>query len=100
MMNTRILLLICTLLATTLPALSQTQKSTQPQPSRQSTGQITQATVKQNNGERVFEQNCSRCHNAPEGFSSRISGTIVRHMRTRANLSEQDAQAVLRFFNP
>jgi len=99
-MNTRILLLICALLTTTLPALSQTQKSTQSQPNRQSTSKITQSAVKQNNGERVFEQNCSRCHNAPEGFSSRISGTIVRHMRTRANLSEEDAQAVLRFFNP
>lgn len=51
-------------------------------------------------GQRVFEQNCSRCHNAPEGFSPRISGTIVRHMRVRANLSEADAKKLLRFFNP
>jgi cytochrome c5 len=100
MMNVRLTLFICTLLATTLPALSQAKNSTQQQPKPRSTNQATQPTVKQNNGERVFEQNCSRCHNAPEGFSSRISGTIVRHMRTRANLSEQDAQAVLRFFNP
>lgn len=51
-------------------------------------------------GERVFEQNCSRCHSAPEGFSPRISGTIVRHMRVRASLSQHDEQALLRFFNP
>jgi len=51
-------------------------------------------------GERVFDENCSRCHNAPEGFSPRISGTIVRHMRVRANLSEKDEQALLRFLNP
>lgn len=51
-------------------------------------------------GGRVFIQNCSRCHNAPEGFSPRISGSIVRHMRVRANLSEKDVEAVLRFFNP
>jgi cytochrome c5 len=51
-------------------------------------------------GQRVFEQNCSRCHNAPEGFSPRISGTIVRHMRVRANLSEHDEQLLLKFFNP
>jgi cytochrome c5 len=51
-------------------------------------------------GQQVFEQNCSRCHNAPEGFSSRISGTIARHMRVRANLSDQDYQALRRFLNP
>jgi cytochrome c5 len=53
-----------------------------------------------NEGERIFAQNCSRCHNAPEGFSPRISGTIVRHMRVRAGLSQHDAEELLRFFNP
>jgi mono/diheme cytochrome c family protein len=51
-------------------------------------------------GQRVFQQNCSRCHNAPEGFSPRISGTIVRHMRVRAQLSKHDEQELLRFLNP
>lgn len=51
-------------------------------------------------GERVFAQNCSRCHHAPEGFSPRISGTIARHMRVRAQLSEHDEQELLRFLNP
>lgn len=51
-------------------------------------------------GDRIFQQQCSRCHNAPEGFSSRISGTIVRHMRVRASLSKHDEEELLRFFNP
>lgn len=51
-------------------------------------------------GQRIFDENCSRCHNAPEGFSPNISGTIVRHMRVRANLSQHDAEELLRFFNP
>jgi cytochrome c5 len=51
-------------------------------------------------GERIFEQQCSRCHNAPEGFSPRISGTIVRHMRVRASLSKHDEEELLHFFNP
>jgi mono/diheme cytochrome c family protein len=51
-------------------------------------------------GQRVFEQNCSRCHNAPEGFSDRISGTVAMHMRVRANLSAADYKALLRFLNP
>ena len=51
-------------------------------------------------GEKKFRQNCSRCHNAPEGFSSRISGTIIRHMRVRASLSQKDAEAIFRYLNP
>jgi cytochrome c5 len=51
-------------------------------------------------GNRIFIQNCSRCHNAPESFSLHISGTIVRHMRVRASLSQHDEQELLRFLNP
>lgn len=51
-------------------------------------------------GETIFKENCSRCHNAPEQLSPRISGSIVRHMRVRASLSEEDAKAVLKFLNP
>jgi len=51
-------------------------------------------------GDRIFQQHCSRCHNAPEGFSPRISGTIVRHMRVRASLSQHEEEELLRFFNP
>jgi cytochrome c5 len=51
-------------------------------------------------GQRVFEQNCARCHNAPEGFSPRITGTIVRHMRVRASLSRHDEEVLLHYFNP
>ena len=48
---------------------------------------------------RIFEQNCARCHNAPDGFSPRISGTVVRHMRVRASLSAHEEQELLRFLN-
>jgi cytochrome c5 len=50
-------------------------------------------------GERVFQQNCARCHRVPDGFSPRITGTVVRHMRVRANLSQHDEQVLLRYFN-
>jgi hypothetical protein len=65
---------------------SQQDKTTRPEPP--------------SDGERAFRQNCSRCHNAPEGFSPRISGTIVRHMRVRANLSRDDERAILKYLNP
>ena len=46
-------------------------------------------------GERIFAQNCSRCHNAPDSFPPRISGTIVRHMRVRATITDEDMRLVL-----
>lgn len=50
-------------------------------------------------GQRVFQQNCSRCHNAPESFPPSITGTILRHMRVRANLSRHQEKALLEFLN-
>lgn len=54
----------------------------------------------QTDGERVFKQNCFRCHTEPEGFSPSIAGTIVRHMRVRASLSQRDEEQLLKFLNP
>jgi len=51
-------------------------------------------------GQQVFEQNCSRCHNTPQGFSPSINVAVARHMRVRAGLSKEDEQAILRFLNP
>jgi cytochrome c5 len=57
-------------------------------------------TVVQDRGQQVFDQNCGRCHNSPEGFSSSISATIAKHMRVRAGLSDADYKALLHFLNP
>jgi cytochrome c5 len=70
------------------------------QSSPQSTKKATIPKSQAGDGAKKFEENCSRCHNAPEGFSPRISGTIVRHMRVRASLSKKDAEAILKFLNP
>jgi cytochrome c5 len=51
-------------------------------------------------GEKKFQENCSRCHNAPENLSPRISGTVIRHMRVRASISQKDAEAILHYLNP
>jgi cytochrome c5 len=53
-----------------------------------------------NPAEHAFQANCSRCHSAPEGFSPRITGTVVRHMRVRANLSADDERLILSYLNP
>ncbi len=71
-----------------------------PATTKASTAPLHVAQTHANDGQRIFEQNCSRCHNPPDGFSPRISGTVVRHMRVRANLSEQDMKALMKFFHP
>lgn len=101
MMKKRIATSLSILLVTATSALAQADKTdTTPTNPPQRAQAKTATAAPQRDGQRVFEQNCSRCHNAPEGFSSRISGTITRHMRVRAGLSKQDEQAILRFLNP
>lgn len=87
----------CLALVTTA-AIGQTKSEPQQHQPHASTKEV--HAVNPDRGQQVFDQNCSRCHNAPEGFSTSISGTIAMHMRVRANLSDADYKALLRFLNP
>ena len=51
-------------------------------------------------GQRTFDANCGRCHSFPEQLSPSITGTVVRHMRVRANLSAEDEKEILKFLAP
>lgn len=99
---TRILIGILALGAlAALPVLSQQSgKSEEPAHKTHPTKKTAKNSDQQSEGEKKFQQNCSRCHNAPESFSPRISGTILRHMRVRASLSKQDEEDIFRFLNP
>lgn len=77
-----------------------TQAETKPRQTQSNTTLKKVHAVIPDRGQEVFDQNCSRCHNAPEGFPPNISGTIAKHMRVRANLSDADYKALLRFLNP
>jgi len=81
-------------------ALGAKQNHTQAAVPANNTADQKQYVQSQNEGERVFQQHCSRCHAAPDSFSPRISGTIVRHMRVRASLSQHEEEELLRYFNP
>jgi cytochrome c5 len=48
-------------------------------------------------GEKRFRSNCARCHAAPPRFAPRMMSTIVRHMRVRANITDQDMRLILRY---
>jgi len=54
----------------------------------------------QGEGERKFQINCGRCHKAPEQLSPRITGSVVRHMRVRAMLSQKDVREILEYLAP
>jgi cytochrome c5 len=82
-----------------LPVLA--QSADMPAKSRSSTKISAQRQpAPSSDGERAFQQNCSRCHNAPQSISPSITGTVIRHMRVRAGLGEKDERAILRFMNP
>jgi mono/diheme cytochrome c family protein len=48
-------------------------------------------------GEKRFHSNCARCHAAPPKFAPRVMATIVRHMRVRATLTDEDARLILHY---
>jgi cytochrome c5 len=48
-------------------------------------------------GEKRFRSNCGRCHVAPPKFPPRMMSTIVRHMRVRASLTNDDMRLILRY---
>src|SRR5258708_39413210 len=50
-------------------------------------------------GEKRFHSNCARCHASPPKFSPRMVGTIVRHMRVRATITEEDTRLILHYMS-
>ena len=48
-------------------------------------------------GEKRFRTNCGRCHQAPHKFPPRMMATIVRHMRVRSMITDEDMKLILRY---
>ena len=46
-------------------------------------------------GEQRFRANCGRCHAAPQKFPPRMMKTILRHMRVRATITDEDQRLIL-----
>ena len=46
-------------------------------------------------GEKRFYANCGRCHAAPQKFPPRMMATVLRHMRVRATITDQDRRLIL-----
>lgn len=48
-------------------------------------------------GEKAYHANCGRCHMAPPKFAPRMMATIVRHMRVRAAITDQEMRVILHY---
>lgn len=48
-------------------------------------------------GEKRFHANCGRCHVAPHKFPPRAMATIIRHMRVRALITDEDVKYILSY---
>jgi cytochrome c5 len=81
-------------------ALAQTSTPAKPANTPAKAPKAQSTTQSDDAGQRKFDANCSRCHNAPQQLSPALTGTAVRHMRVRASLSAQDEKDILKFLAP
>jgi cytochrome c5 len=74
-------------------------KDNGPAASTTSTTHTAQDDVMRLEGEKRFHANCGRCHMAPPKFSPRMVATIVRHMRVRATLTDDDMRYIMHYMS-
>jgi hypothetical protein len=71
----------------------------QPSSGRESAGaavvHVTDADGMRVQGEQRFRANCGRCHAAPQKFPPRMMATVLRHMRVRATITDEDRRLIL-----
>jgi cytochrome c5 len=92
-MKTFLTLALCTLaLGTSLFAGSDSaKKESSPVPVVQSADSGSMRVE----GENRFHANCGRCHAAPQKFPPRMMATVLRHMRVRATITDEDRRLIL-----
>jgi cytochrome c5 len=93
------LVLMASIISTTL-VLAQTSPAPKPAGTAAKPAAKAVSTNQPDVGQRKFDANCGRCHSFPQQLSPSITGTVVRHMRVRANLSAEDEKDILRFLAP
>ena len=81
----------------TLATARQKQGKSQTAPS---TNAQTNAPSESAQGEKLFRTNCVRCHNPPENLSPREVRAVVRHMRVRAVLTDEQERLIVKFLAP
>jgi hypothetical protein len=49
--------------------------------------------------DQAYKANCTRCHAEVPKMGARRTKTVVLHMRVRANLTQDEAEAILEYLN-
>jgi cytochrome c5 len=93
--------LITMVLSLTLMALGSgdKEKDKDAPPAAASASHAVQDDTMRLEGERMYHANCGRCHAAPPKFAPRMAATIVRHMRVRATITDQEMHVILRYLS-
>ena len=95
--QTAVALLLCTLaLGSSVFAGESSSKN---ESSKESTAvpvvHVSDADTMRVQGEQRFRANCGRCHAVPLKFPPRVMGTVLRHMRVRATITDEDTRMIL-----
>ena len=48
-------------------------------------------------GEAAYKANCMRCHTSIHTYSARTMRSMISHMRVRANLTKDEAEAIFHY---
>ena len=48
-------------------------------------------------GERRYRTNCGRCHQPPHKYPPRMMATMIRHMRVRATITDEDMRYIVAY---
>jgi cytochrome c5 len=74
--------------------------SSQQQPDGQTLSTAKPAATEGEEGEKLFQTQCGRCHAIPEDLSPREARAVIRQMRVRANLTAADERLILKYLAP
>ena len=96
-LKTPMALLLCTLALATLVSAGDGagKTSTTKDAASSSAAPVVDVNAMRIQGEQRFRANCGRCHAAPQKFPPRMMATVLRHMRVRATITDQDMRLVL-----
>lgn len=86
-------------------ARANTQPTQSPQPAQGAQGSKSAPATNHSDsdgddGERRFQTHCGRCHNAPEDLNPRTVRAVVRQMRVRAMLTDEDERLIVKYLAP
>jgi len=78
-------------------AVAQSAKSDDGNAARVAPAATAQPADSRLEGEKRFHSNCGRCHMAPPKFPPRMMATIIRHMRVRATITDEEMRLILKY---